>query len=251
MTDERARLMAMGNELLARAQEHYEANHVGAVIRVWEKVDEINTRYRALLPEVPVARCPDTGTVVTWPIDTGGLDGWFWSYFKTISRPPQPPPPTWLAMTGAMRLTPPLENTPEVVVPGPGTPFVLPRLLTEPGIRAVIAEVPVGAHIGWTITYFGPLPKGVPLIDLWGTDTYPMYRPSGPVGWSAYRLRTAEFDFDLTPWLRAGSLLWLEPGTTTLREGPDSCPFVDLPGPKKIAVLHHGEITYTDVAPVG
>lgn len=249
VTEERTRLMATGNRLLAQSQEHYAADRMDEALRLWKELDKINARYRELLPEVTVARCPDTGERVRWPIDTMGLDGWFWSYFKRISRLPQPPPATWQAMTGAMRLADPVEHTLDFVVPGPGAPFVLPRLLTTPGVRAVLAEVPVGRHTGWAITYFGP--ETGPLIDLWGTNSHPVYRRGQPIGWSANGLRAAEFDFELTGWLRKGVLLWLEPGSETLRAGVRGCPFVNLPGPHEIAVLFGGKVTYTDAAPVG
>jgi hypothetical protein len=240
---ERARLLAEGNRLVARARQLQKSNRTNAELRVWGRIDEITRRYRALLPDVPVARCPHTGEPVHWPIDTVGLDGWYWSYFRKIGRAPAPPPPTWLAMTGAMRLAEPVEHNPEVVVPGPGVPFVLPRLLELPGVRAVVAEVPVGRHTGWAITYFGPRPAGVPLVDLWGTDNYPVF----PDGWSAYRLRAAEFDYDLTPWLRSGALLWLD--GDTLRA--DACPYADLPGEREIAVVRNGTVAHSDEAPVG
>jgi len=243
MTDERKRLLATGNRLLAEGREHYEADRVDEAWQLWREVDKLNARYRALLPEVTVARCPHTGEPVRWPIDTAGLDGWYWSYFKKISRPPAHVPPTWLAMTGAMRLAEPVEHNPDVVVPGPGVPYVLPRLLELPGVRAVLAELPVGAHTGWAISYFGPVPSGVPLVDLWGTDNYPVF----PNGWSAYRLQASEFDFDLAPWLRSGALQWLD--GDALRA--DACPFVDLPGERRIAMLWRGTVTYRDSAPVG
>lgn len=243
MTGERDRLLATGNRLLAEGRAHYEADRVDEAWQRWREVDRLNARYRAMLPEVTVARCPHTGEPVRWPIDTTGLDGWYWSYSKRISRPPERLPATWLAMTGAMRLAEPVEHNPDVVVPGPGAPFVLPRLLELPGVHAVIAEVPVGRHTGWAISYFGAVPPDVPLVDLWGTDNYPVH----PNGWSAYGLRASEFDFDLARWLRTGALRWLD--GDTLRT--DACPFVDLPGERRIAVLWRGEVTHRDTAPVG
>jgi len=239
---ERAQLVATGNRLLAEGREHFEADRADAAWEAWQQVDKINARYRVLLPEVTVARCPHTGEPVRWPIDIWGLDGWYWSYAKKISRPPRHVPRTWLTMTGAMRLVEPVEHNPDVVVPGPGVPFVLPRLLEHPGIRAVIAEVRVGRHTGWAITYFGPRPTDMPLVDLWGGDNYPVF----PRGWSAYRLRASEFDFDLAPWLRTGALQWLD--GDTLRT--DACPFVDLPGERRIAMVWDGKVTYRDDAPV-
>jgi hypothetical protein len=45
-------------------------------------------------------------------------------------------------------------------------------------------------------------------------------------------------------------LLWLEPGdeSATLRAGVEGCPFVDLPGPRRLAVIFRGEIDYQSSA---
>jgi hypothetical protein len=133
-----------------------------------DRVGELRHRYRELLPEVTVARCPFTDELVRWPIDTLGLDGWFWEYQYGARRWPRPVPRKWIGMTGAMRLADRVEYSPEIVIPGPGVPFVVPRLLREPAVRAVIAEVPVGAHTGWAITYFGRAPEDTALVNLWG-----------------------------------------------------------------------------------
>lgn len=250
MTDdlraERARLTTEGNQLRAQAQAYYDDDRVEEAFPLWDRVQEINRRFRELLPEVMVARCPHSGESVRWPIDTLGLDSWFWEYESTIRRTPSSRPPTWLAMTGAMRLADPVEHPPFTVVPGPEVPFVVPRILRSPGVQAVIAEVRVGAHTGWTISYFGPEPDNVPLVNLWGTNKYPVYRPGEQSGWASEHPKVSEYDFKLTPWLRSGALLWIAPGdeAATLREGPAGCPFVDLPGRRKIAIVANGKIRH-------
>ncbi|MFI0418829.1 hypothetical protein [Spongiactinospora sp. 9N601] len=210
------------------------------------RVQEVNRRYRALLPEVTVARCPDSGQVVRWPIDVYGLDGCFWNYVSSVRRPPQPLPRGFLAMAGAMRLAEPVEHPPFAVVPGPDVPFVVTRILNSPRVRAVIAEVPVGAHTGWTISYFGPRPEDIELVNLWGANTYAVYRDGVNRGWSWVVPNTADYDFELTEWLRSGKLLWLAPGdeSATLREGPDGCPFAGLPGRRRISLIRNGMIQH-------
>jgi hypothetical protein len=233
-TAERTRLLAESYRLLAQKSPDI------------RRTREVNRRYRALLPEVTVARCPEGGEVVRWPIDVYGLDGRFWDYLNPIRRPPSTAPRTWLAMTGAMRLTDPVGHPPFAVVPGPDVPFVVPRILDSPGVRAVISEVPVGTHTGWAITYFGPKPEGVTLVNLWGSNTYPVYRDGVNRGWAWDRPRVSQYDFDLTEWLRTGKLLWIEPGdrSATLHEGPDGCPYTALPGARKITVIANGVVEH-------
>jgi hypothetical protein len=233
---ERKRLMAEGDRLheQARALDDEELD---------DQIDEIHQRYRDLLPEVTVARCPDSGELVRWPIETMGLGGWFWDYHAPMRRIPEDPPRAWLGMTGAMRLTEPVEHPPFTVVPGPDVPFVVPRILDSEGVHAVVAEVRVGAHTGWTITYFGPLPQ-VTLVNLWGSDTYLVNQDGRWTGWDRELQAVTQYDFDLTPWLRSGKLLWLDE-SATLREGPD-CPFVALPGRRHLTVIADGEIRHVE-----
>lgn len=239
MTDEaaaeRRRLMAEVDRLHAQALDTEELD---------DQVDEIHQRYRDLLPEVTVARCPDSGAAVRWPIETMGLDGWFWDYHAPMRRIPEDPPRAWLGMTGAMRLTEPVDHPPFTVVPGPEVPFVVPRILGSEGVHAVIAEVPVGTHTGWTITYFGPLPP-VTLVNLWGSDTYLVNRDGAWTGWDRERQTVTRYDYDLTSWLRTGKLLWLDE-SANLREGREGCPFVALPGRRDITVIADNEVRHVE-----
>jgi hypothetical protein len=253
MTDgfiaERGPLMAELRRLLAEAAALDDAGQWREAIPLLDRVTEIDHLYRDLLPEVTVARCPDSGTPVRWPIDTAGLDGRFWDYETPVRRLPRDLPVRWLTMTGAVRLSTPVEFTPYLAVPGPGAPFVVPRILRSPGVRAVIAQVPVGTHTGWAISYFGPRPKGIRLVNLWGTNTYPVYDENGKwLGWGRDFNVVSEYDFALADWLRSGQLLWIAPGdeSGTLREGVDGCPYLDLPGNRRIAIVEEGEIRYFD-----
>lgn len=254
MADENAgvrrSLMAEGTRLLPAARALHDQDRTEEAYRVDDRLDEIYQRYRDLLPEVTVARCPHSGELVRWPIDTMGLDAWFWDYRAQMRRVPDSPPRTWIAMTGAMRLAQPVEHPPFVVMPGPDVPFVVPRILDGPGVRAVIAEVPVGRHTGWAISYFGPVPA-VKLVNLWGSDDLLVYRDGTWTGWDRERPDTSRYDFDLTGWLRSGRLLWLAPGdeSATLRSGTDGCPFVDLPGHRRLTVIADGVVQYVDTMP--
>ncbi|BCB76098.1 hypothetical protein GCM10022251_56710 [Phytohabitans flavus] len=241
---ERTLLLEEGERLRAEARIR-PALEAAPLWRAFEKVTE---RYRELLPEVPVARCPFTDAPVWWPIDTAGLDGWFWEYPSGARRHPRTRPPTWVAMTGAMRLAEPVEYTPFPVVPGPGAPFVVPRILgSAPEVRAVIAEVAVGRHTGWAISYFGRPAAGTRLVNLWGGDSYPVVEDGLWTGWERERSGVERYDFDLEPWIGTGALLWITPGdeSATLRQGVDKCPYLDLPGPRGLGVVGYGQVRYT------
>jgi hypothetical protein len=132
-------------------------------------------------------------------------------------------------------------------VPGPGVPFVVPRILgAAPEVRAVIAQVPVGAHTGWAVSYFGRPRAGTPLVNLWGASAYPVVEGGAWTGWERERSGVSRYDFDLTPWVGTGALLWIAPGdeSATLRTGVDGCPYLDLPGPRQLAIVERGEVRY-------
>lgn len=246
VADERNRLMAEGNRLRVQARRLDDAGRDKQAAPLSDRMDEIWHLYRELLPEVTVARCPHSGELVRWPMDIFGVDGWFWKYRGTARRAPASLPRAWLAMTGAMRLTKPVEYAPFVVMPGPAVPFVVPRILKSPGVRAVIAEVPVGAHTGWAISYFGPKPPGTGLVNVWGTDSYPVFRDGVRGGWNSVMPWVEDYDFELGRWLRSGALLWIAPGdeSATLREGRDGCPFVNLPGKRELVVAFDGKVSH-------
>jgi hypothetical protein len=246
---ERAELLEEGN-FLAELLRETPAADLADVRDLRDRKTAVFRRYLELLPELPLARSPGTGKVLWWKIDTGGLDGWYWRYDAAQRKHPEPMPRDWLAMNGAMRLAEPVEHPPFQVFPGPGAPFVVPRLLTAANARAVIAEVPVGAHTGWAITYFAANPKNpkkVGLVNEWGSNRYDVYDDAGTWrGWDASIETLSDYDFDLTRWLRSGRLLWIAPGdeSATLREGPDGCPYADLPGERRHAYVQNGEVLY-------
>jgi hypothetical protein len=160
------------------------------------------------------------------------------------------PPPLWLCTNGAIRLSPPLENTVQVVRPGPGVPYVVPRVLRCPDVRAVVSQVPVGAHTGWVISYFGPKPAEVTLVNNWGKHEHYVYDHSGKWrGWNSDEKDqcVGEYDFALTSWLRSGKPLWIAPGdeSMTLRDSVDDCPYVDLPGDRRCVDVWRGKFART------
>jgi hypothetical protein len=244
---ERRRILDEGVRLRAEADDLDDRGRWREAGQLRDRYIALSHRYADLLPEVTVARCPESGRVVRWRMDTAGLDGWFWDYRLAVHRTASGLPRLWLAMTGAMRLAEPVEHTAHLAVPGPGVPYALPRLLDKPGVRLVIAEVPVGRHTGWALSYFGPRPDGVNLVNRWGADSYNVYEDDGTwSGWASNVELAEDFDFDLRRWLDAGKAFWIAPGdpSATLREGSGNCPYVDLTGPRKVAHVWRGEIAY-------
>ena len=223
------------------------------VDRARDELQALMDWYEGWVPRVPVARCPHTGQMALFPIDTVDLDGWFWEY-ESPARPYHwnELPPTWLAMAGAMRLRQPLASVSFEARPGPEVPYVIPRILDyREDVRAVIAEVPVGPHTGWAITYFALEQIPVKLVSTWGEATY--HWRSGDGGWhwedggwtpEYFDFNVGDNDYNLGPWLRSGKLLWIVPGDSelTLRSGEAGCPYTGLTGSHNMAYVHDGQI---------
>lgn len=216
------------------ASEHWDAGHAA------------EERYRELLPEVPVSRCPFSEDLLTWAMDVIDLDGWYWNIDGPIRRLTDPPN-SFLTLTGAMRLHEPITWAPFCAAPGPGVPYVVPRILDRSENIAVIAQLAVGRHIGWPIVYFGDRDTGIDLENYWGDNDYYRYDSSGKrLGWKTVIPDIRSYDFEIEPWISSGKLRWIAPGdeTMTVRQGLPGCPYVGLEGPRRLGFVEEGKVLY-------
>lgn len=205
---------------------------------VRDALAEATASYLNALPRVPVARDPFTNAEVRIAIDTYGVDGPWWNYEGAI-RPFEVRPPTLLAFTGGMRLEPPLPWTEHLVIPGPGVPYVIPRLLNLDGVEAVIRALTVGGQRAWTIAYFAEhRPTGTPLANDWGADCYAIGD-----GWHSVSEDFEPRDTDLAQWIRAGKLSWIAPvdEAMVLHRDAAACPYLGLAGETNVQRLQHGK----------
>lgn len=189
-------------------------------------------RYVAGTPRPVLSRCPFSQVLVHHSIDPYGLDGLWWS-FDGSARPIEELPPTFFALAGALKLGAPREDIPFLCKPGPEVPFVVPRVLRHPAVRAVITSLPVGAHTGFPIFYFAnPTPWDLERVDTWGTGLYRFETLEGRPAWHASDWEPEDFDFDLARWMRAGKLFWIDPADpdASLRGSPEGCPFLEVQG---------------------
>lgn len=204
---------------------------------------ELRQRYRELLPLVPVARCPFTGEVVSHSLDLLGIDGPWWDV-RAPNRPLEPVGQgTNLAFTGALAMASTIERAPFLAKPGPGAPFVVPRLVRREGVRAVLFALPVGEHTGYIISYFAsPVPDDLEGFNDWGVDCY-QFEDDGELAWHQGSARAVDHDFDLAPYLDSGQLQWIALGdaSMSLRQGVRGCPYVDIEGCRMPQLVQDGE----------
>ena len=214
----------------------HESYYTGQSAQLWD-------RYLAGLPTLPLSRCPHTGETAWHSFDPYGLDGLWWRY-GAAARPPERLPGTHFALTGAVALASRVERAPFLCKPGPGAPYVLPRLLGLPSVVAVLSSVPVGAHQGYATSYFAqPLPVA-PAANVWGDDHYLYLDERGASHRVAVVEREEEFDFELAPWIELGRLFWITPGdgTLTLHDTVHDCPYLGLPGRRGLQRIQDGEV---------
>lgn len=202
--------------------------------------------YLQILPEVPVARDPLDGSLITRTIDVEGLDGPWWRHAAPI-RPQEPLDDRIYAFTGALALDDDVENTEYLVKPGPAVPFVIPSILDVDGMVAVVSTVGVGRHRGYVVTYFAEQPvEGLERANAWGADHYLVAAGPDDVGWGEEPEYEGDYDFDLERWIEQGKLQWIDPDDLEmeLRTGTDGCPFIGLDGVREIQRIQDGEVWY-------
>ena len=204
--------------------------------------DAVIQEYGERLPFVPLSRCPFCGAALEYPMDVEGLDGPWW--FKgNLAEYPQPNGcEHFRVLLGAIDFKSQEPGEARIineVLPGPGVPFLVPRLLEQiPAMKAVIATlaIPPG-YVGYPTAYFSEQPvHGGLLHQPWARQAYQVVDEEGKYG--GWRSANDKFDFDLQPWIDKGVVLWINPGDASLKlQTQPPCPYVDLPGvraPQKI-----------------
>jgi len=215
-----------------------------------ERMSALSDRYLDGMPVLPLSRCPFTGTVVTHSIDNAGIDGLWWDYYAPL-RPAERLPTTMFALGGALKLGETVEDFPFTCGPGPELPYVVPRLLERPDIKAVVSAVEVGPHRAYPIFYFvDPMPNDIRRINTWGTGEYALVDDNGLFLWDAVEDSAEDFDFDLERWIRRGKLLWIWPGDQTMALHSDvrRCPYLDLSGRRFPLHISMGRVLNTEPA---
>ena len=204
-------------------------------------------RYEDGLPRPAISRCPFSGSLVTMAIDTRGLDGPWWNA-EVPARPVEALPPTAFAVTGAVAFDEPAPQTPFVCLPGPGVPYVVPRLLARPEIKAVLSSLRIGDLDAYAILYFAdPTPPDILRVNTWGLDRYSAESVNGRAYSGQVFDTEIDFDFELEFYMRTGRLLWIAPGddTLSLRAVTGNCPYLGLQGRRYPVGIFEGKIWST------
>lgn len=208
-----------------------------------DTLSEIMDQYLRGVPKVPLSRCPLTGAMVIHSLDLFGIDGPWWDS-KYPARPVEDLPQTFIDVKGAMHLNEPIEETPFVVRPGPDVPFVIPSVLQQVGVIAVLSSVKVGNHDGYVTCYFSEEKGSVSLVgNPWGMAVHSRTdEGDNQFGWVEVDIPSNLMDFDLEKWIVTGKLQWISPldPMLLLHTGVEDCPYICLEGVRKNQVIYNG-----------
>lgn len=199
--------------------------------------------YWDALPRLPISACPYCGAVLRRAFDPWGIDGFFWQ--EEMSRRTDEPEPCahFGVLVGAVNLNglPPHGGMYDAHL-GPEVPFVIPRVLSLPGMIAVVSTLSLeNGYTTYPIAYFAdPLPEPFYLTHPWGRTTMG-YRHKGQSFWT---IKNDPWDFELEPWVASRQLRWIAPDDADLhvRSAPEPCPYVGLPGRRQPIVIEAGDV---------
>lgn len=216
------------------------------VAGIVEEIRDLSQQYIDGLPKVAISRCPFSANPVVHSLDPFGIDGLWWDY-EIPQRPIESLPETFHALTGALTLAAPVEMTRFIVKPGPGIPFVIPDLLGDPSVVAVISSIRIGPHTGYPVCYFSSNPESVEFLpNSWGASFRLEGRGLPGQGWSSREILSYEIDFDLDPWIRSEKLGWIAPSdpAARIRTSADDCPYHRMKGTQLPQTIFRGKVMY-------
>lgn len=217
-----------------------------ARVKLLDAYYQVLHEYGDRLPRMAVGRCPHTKQVLKRVFDPFGLDGPFWHKSCIVEIEEPAAPPTFKVLLGALDLhgREPVEARAEVI-PGPDMPFVVPRLLGLPGMKAVVSQHTLETNdTAYLVSYFSG--ESIPAQKLhqhWLRQDLWFPNDSGGTSWLT---KNDPWDFDLARWIESGQLAWIEPGDPDLRlqdrGSAAKCPFLGRSGDPHPKTLTGGKV---------
>jgi hypothetical protein len=223
-----------------------ETTELQSARRSYAELTALEADYFQRLPRIAMGPCAVCGKVLHRSFDPLGVDGLWW---RSDAHPDEPPAcPHFCVLMGAVDLRASRPQPDFDVHPGPGVPFVVPRLLEHPGMVAVVSEIEMAdGALAYPIAYFAPRRPPVQLLTASWARTNFVYTTQ--LGVHAWRLANAlprgqsgeeACDFEVQPWLEQGRVRWCEPRTdrsTLSSNTPDAFPFVNPSGVRRPQVI--------------
>lgn len=179
---------------------------------LYARIEPLVGKYWDWIQPVKLSRCPFCVSDLLRLFDPVDFNGFWW--MDRTQRPKAEPKSCehFQLLQGAVNLNgrPFLETLFECH-PGPGSPFVIPRVLELPTMQAVISSIPM--HCGYTaylIAYFSEVPPpSKSLTQSWARKQYHFRLPDGRAGWDVIEDR---YEHDLASWITKGKVKFLTEG---------------------------------------
>ncbi|MCW5966701.1 MAG: hypothetical protein KIT83_21865 [Bryobacterales bacterium] len=212
--------------------------------RVWQQRALLLEAYMDGLPRMELSRCPYTHFELRHTLDPYGLDGLWWDSWSP-ARPRNERPYFCHAITGAVTLGTPVEVFAHTAMPGPAVPYVIPALLADARVTAVVSSFPCGRHRAYCVAYFSPEEcDGLPWPNDWGTNRRWSEGGTTSGGWYEALDMEEVRDFELGPYIERGKLFWIAPDDPqlALRRGLPGCPYLHLPGERRVQYVSQGQV---------
>lgn len=199
-----------------------------------DRANALLEEYYDCLPRMTLSRCPFTRQPLTRVFDPWGIDG-FWWQDRNIRRVKEPTAPrTFHLLQGAVSFNgQPLRGGIDEAFIGPDVPFVIPRIMSRPGMVAVVSSITMAnGYIAYPIAYYS-LEKQLrgSMTQSWREETYSYD--------GLWRIDAHPWDFELKEWVESGRVKWIAPDDPefVVQEGWGNCPYQDLPGHRQRQTL--------------
>jgi len=198
------------------------------------------------LPRLAMSCCPHCDKPLFRAFDPLGLDGLWW---RTDAQPDEPQPcPHFCVLVGAVNLRASRPRPDFDLHPGPDAPFVIPRLLQQEGMVAVVSEIQMtDGAAAYPIAYFATRrPPVQTLVAPWARTNFVYSTQLGAHAWrhatdpASGEPEPDRWDFDLSPWVARGKVRWCAPGSdrsTLTAASASACPFANLPGTRQRQII--------------
>lgn len=209
------------------------------------ELQELGEEYSRSLPQIRISCCPFSGDIFSFSCDTFGLDGPWWDVENPI-RGFEVEYKTFFALTGSVNIIGDVPDIPFMVKPGPGIPWVSPRLLDNDDIIAVLSYIKIGLYDAYVIVYFSNNKTyEIERINTWGKEDYLAEDSDGCAVIGSTFEDDEEYDFDIAKWINNGKLKWIsiKDKTLELQDSIDNCPFLDIEGYKYPVLIQNKNIT--------
>ena len=212
---------------------------------LYQQIEPLIEEYWSILPAAELSRCPFCDEKLMRLFDAVDLNGFWW--MDRTQRPHQEPKscPHFCLLTGALHFNGrPVEGGLFECLPGPDVPYVIPRILELPMMKAVLGSIRMDCgYTAYPVAYFAEKPSAQEkLTQSWARKVFQFKDEGGRSGWD---IRDEAFDYGLAPWIKSGKLLWYADGKLNgSAKDPQQCPFWDIPGKKRPQVVVNDEVRF-------